>query len=348
MYKNIRGIKMQNLQINIKDLKPGMMLSNEIVYKNKVLIGRGVILTSNMIYKLKELYNLNEINNFNKNISDNKTAIKILDNLSDDLKKLFHSISHNSHNTLKVNLYTKNLIDTIKLNDNIIKNIIINGSDKDCIYRHSVNVAILSYLIGNWLQFDDSKLQSLVYSALIHDYGKSTINKDIINKATPLTNTELDIIKKHPVDAYNEIKNLNFIPKSILFSVLMHHERCDGSGYPLSLKGNQIHEFAKIIAISDTFDALNSNRIYKNKKRPLEILKIIQEESLDKLDFSITIKFLQGICNFYIGQHCILNNKQICKIIKLELNNISSPLILCNNEFIDLSKKTQLYIENFI
>ena len=128
----------------------------------------------------------------------------------------------------------------------------------------------------------------------------------------------------------------------------MHHERCDGTGYPLGLKGNQIHDFAKIIAIADTFDAINSNRTYKKRKRPLEALKIIKDESLNKLDYSLCYTFLEGMANFYIGQNVLLNDKSKCKIIKMDLNNISSPLLLSEDEFIDLSKTTALYIEQIL
>ena len=124
----------------------------------------------------------------------------------------------------------------------------------------------------------------------------------------------------------------------------MHHERCDGSGYPLKLKGEQIHEFAKIIAIADTFDAINSNRSYKERKKPLQSLKIIKEESLNKLDYSLCNTFLKGLESYYIGQECLLSNNKICKIIQLNLNDIESPLVFSNDEFIDLSKSRDLSI----
>lgn len=344
---------MQKRIIKIKDLKPGMISGNEIIHKNKILIAEGVIITPNMIDKLKNIYSLYEVEIYttDKEVQELiklEEAKETVNKLTNNIENVFNSTSVKSSNTLEVNKYAKELLENLKINNSIFKNIILHGSGEDCIFKHSVNVGALSYLLGKWLKFNEDKLQALVYSALLHDYGKTKINKDLLNKTTPLSKKERDIIRNHTVEAYNEIKEVPFIPKSALFSILMHHERCDGSGYPLGLKGDQIHEFAKIIAITDTFDALSSNRVYKNKKGPLEILKILKEESLSKLDFSITTKFLEGISNFYIGQEAILNTGDICKIIKFDFNHISSPLILCKDDFIELSKEHNLYITELL
>ena len=78
-----------------------------------------------------------------------------------------------------------------------------------------------------------------------------------------LTKSEFNMIKTHTTLGYKIIKEIAFLDKSVSYGVLMHHERLDGSGYPLGLKGEGIHPFAKIIAIADVFDAINSDRGYK-------------------------------------------------------------------------------------
>src|SRR5471030_418447 len=124
----------------------------------------------------------------------------------------------------------------------------------------------------------------------------------------------------------------------------MHHERLDGSGYPLGLKGNEIHDFAKIIAIADVFDAINSNRGYKRKKLPFEALQIVKTESLGKLDYEYVKVFLEHIVNYYTGEEVLLNTNEKCKIIQMNINNLERPLILKDENFMDLEKEKDLYI----
>ncbi|MCF0148415.1 MAG: HD-GYP domain-containing protein [Clostridium sp.] len=336
--------------IDIINLKAGMITSEDIVFNGTVLVGKGIKLTEQMLDKLKSLYAFDKVEVLNNN-EDSKEAIAIeeakstLKNVSTSIEYIFtNSTNLKSSNTNEVNDYAKKLLSQIKINNNIIKSIILNGSGEDSIYMHSVNVAVLSYLLGKWANISESKLHALIYASLLHDFGKTKIDKKIIDKPTKLTKAEYEIIQTHPILAYNDIKDIPFISQSVLYGVLMHHERCDGSGYPLRLTGDQIHKFAKIIAITDTFDAINSNRSYKKRKRPLQSLRTIRNESLTKLDYSLCNTFLKGLESYYIGQSALLSNNEKCKIIQMNLNYLESPLVFSNNEFIDLSKSRDLSI----
>lgn len=336
--------------IDIINLKAGMITSDDIVFNGTVLVGKGIKLTEQMLDKLKSLYAFDKVEVLsNEEVSKEAIAIEeaktTLINVSNSVEYIFtNSTNLKSSNTNEINEYAKNLLSQIKVNNNIIKSIILNGSGEDSIYMHSVNVAVLSYLLGKWANISESKLHALIYASLLHDFGKTKIDKKIIDKPTKLTKSEYEIIKTHPILAYNDIKDIPFISQSVLYGVLMHHERCDGSGYPLKLTGDQIHKFAKIIAIADTFDAINSNRAYKKRKKPLQSLKTIKEESLTKLDYSLCNTFLKGLESYYIGQNALLSNNAQCKIIQMNLNDLESPLVFSNNEFIDLSKSRDLSI----
>ena len=340
--------------LDVSQLKAGMVTAKEIIYNGSILIGKDIELTNHLLDKLNLIYFLDKVEIYvseeeSKELIALEKVDETLKNITVDVKLLFDNTNTlKSATTNEVNKYAEKLLDELKNNSLFLKNIVLNGSGEDSIYRHSVNVAAVSYIIGKWAGFSENKLHSLVYASLLHDFGKTKISKQIINKTRRLTTEEFEIIKTHPRLTYNEIKEIPFIGQSVLYGVLMHHERNDGSGYPLGLKGPQIHDFGKIIAISDTFDALNSNRVHKKKRRPLEALKIIQEESLSKLDFKFCNIFLNGLKNFYVGQNAILNNNDTCKIIQLNTNNIDLPLVLTNNEFVDLSKSPYLHITEII
>ena len=143
---------------------------------------------------------------------------------------------------------------------------------------------------------------------ILHVCGKIKLNSELLNKPDSLTDAEYKEIKKHSVFGYDMVKKLQYIDKSVSYGVLMHHERVDGSGYPLGLKGDEIHPFAKIIAIADVFDAINSDRGYKNKKTPFEALRIVKEESLGMLDYEYVQVFLEHIISYYMGEEVLLNN----------------------------------------
>lgn len=338
--------------INVSDLEVGMIISNEIIYNDSILVGKNVVLTESMLTKLNNSYIQEKVaifvseNENTKEIEALKAVDKSFNDISKDIENIFRNNSTlNLEKINEINEFSKKLESIIKLNTSMLKNIIIKGSEDDCIYRHSVNVAALSYLIGKWCGYDEKDLNKLISASMLHDFGKSKIDQNILNKKTHLTKEEFEVIKTHPKISYDEIKKIPYISKDVLYGVLMHHERCDGSGYPLGLKGPQISDYAKIIAIADVFDAINSNRLHKEKRKPFETLKLIKEESIKgKLDFSICNKFLDGLANFYVGQDVLLNNKTECKIIQMNMNEIDKPLLLGSINFIDLSKEKDLFI----
>ena len=349
------------INISFSELEKDMIIAKDVNHNGKILLKKDTIINEQMIERLQrlllignvEVYNprnlkcdltLEEkkIENFNKIESDFKE-------ISLRLQRTFRSIqSENADCMREIREFAQRIQDELKPSSLVIKNIVLNGSGTDVIYRHGVNVATLSALIGKWIGFDKKQLNLLVYSAIFHDIGKTRVSREILNKTTSLTTNEFKLIKNHPVISYKMIKEIPFLDKCVSYGVLMHHEREDGSGYPLGLKGEAIHDFGKIIAIADVFDAINSNRGYKRKKAPFEALQIVKNESLGKLNYEYVNIFLEHIVNYYIGEEVLLNTREKCKIIQMNVNNLEKPLVLKDGEFIDLDKQKDLYIEEIL
>lgn len=346
--------------LRINNLKVGMICAKEIKSEGKILIGKGVPITELAINKLRNTYFCNKIevycednddidNNYDKRIKTIKQVEKDLNELSVDTQQIFEYIEHlQSSGIEEVRKFAARIQEELEHTSSIIKDIVIYGSGSDTIYRHGVNVAALSTILGRWIGLSKKELNLLTYSAILHDFGKTKIDKNILDKPGRLTLKEFNVIKQHPVIGYNYIKQIKFLDKSVSFGVLMHHEKSDGSGYPLGLKGDKIHQFAKIIAIADVFDAVNSDRVYKKSKKPFEALELIQKESLVKLDYEYCNIFLNHVINYYMGENVLLNNGSECKIIQVDANNIGRPLLLDNTSFVDLKKQQDLYIEKLI
>ena len=117
-------------------------------------------------------------------------------------------------------------------------------------YVHSMNVALICNIFARWLRMSEEEIAKATTSGLLHDIGKIKIPDSILKKPDKLTKQEFNIIKRHPQEGYRLLLDSK-LDEDVLNAVLMHHERCDGSGYPFGLMANQIGTYAKMVAIAD-------------------------------------------------------------------------------------------------
>ena len=132
----------------------------------------------------------------------------------------------------------------------------------DSTYAHSLNVAIISRIIGKWLHFSNEELDTLTLAGLLHDIGKIAVPDAVLNKPERLTDEEYEVMKKHTVWGREILSGLEFLPQADL-GATYHHERYDGSGYPYGMHGEELPEMVRIISAADALDAMNSNRCYR-------------------------------------------------------------------------------------
>lgn len=141
---------------------------------------------------------------------------------------------------------------------------------------HSVRVSKYSVMIAKALNWNDEKIEKLQRASLLHDIGKIGIRDNILNKPSQLTKAEFEIIKQHTTIGAEILNKVTSIPFAE-FVAKSHHERFDGNGYPEGLKGKEIPEFARIVNIADSYDAMSTKRIYRDKLSRDEILKRLKE-----------------------------------------------------------------------
>lgn len=342
----------------INELRPGMIPSMDINIEGKVLLAKGVALTESIIDKLKESYIINKVEVYLKNDSDEPIMLKVktinelevtFNEFSSDLENIFKDISTiNTPNMNEIRIFSKKIQQEFMATGTVIKNVVLYGSGKDAIYRHSVNVAAISFILGKWLGLNEKDLSLLNYSAIMHDIGKTQLDKELLEKNYNLSYDEYETFKTHPVIGYHYAQQIPYLNPLVPKAILLHHERLDGSGYPLQLKEDKIPQFSKIIAIADVFDEVSSNRYTKDIRGPLDALKVIQDESLTKLDCSYCNMFLSHVVNYYTGENIQLNDGRTCKIIQVQLNNLTKPLLLDDSGFLDLNAEKDLYVEKLI
>lgn len=215
-------------------------------------------------------------------------------------------------------------------------------------YYHSINVSMLAMLIGKWLRLRPEDTHLLVQAGLLHDVGKSRIPASIINKPGKLTDEEAAEMKKHSEYGYYLVQYMEGIDQRIREAVLYHHEREDGSGYPMGLKGDQIPLFAKIIAVADTFDAMTADRSYKEKNSPFRVFQLMQNDCFGYLDTIILNTFLSNISHYYIGSRVKLNDGRTAEVIYINPRQYGQPVIKVGDEYLDLTVAKNVRIEELL
>ena len=205
----------------------------------------------------------------------------------------------------------------------------------DLTYIHSLNVAILCHEFANWMHMPEEEQDILTLAGLLHDVGKMGIPGKIIKKAGLLTDEEYELIKQHPQKGYDFLKK-HPLDERIMNAALMHHERCDGSGYPQGLKADEIDDFAKIVAIADYYDALTSARVYREPHCPFEVFRMLQQER-DKFDSTYLAVFMEGVASFYIGCEVVLSNQKRARMVDTNPTDQSNPIVKMDGLILNLA-----------
>jgi len=238
----------------------------------------------------------------------------------------------------------KALPDMVRNDDVLMRLSQLKQSD-DYTFEHSLRVSILATMIGKWLGYGWEQLSELAQAALLFDVGKLKIPDFILTKPDKTTPEEYEVIKKHAQFGYSVLLKTKGMTNNIKYSALQHHERIDGSGYPLRLKAGQIHEFAKIIMVCDIFDAMTTDRPYKKKVSPFVAAEYISWNSGVTLDSRICYVFLSNLAGFFKGKEVLLSTGQRGKIVFVDVNFPTRPVVQVGTEFIDLVKSKEVTVD---
>lgn len=217
----------------------------------------------------------------------------------------------------------------------------------DSTFNHSLNVSLICNIFASWLGLNEDEIELLTVCGLFHDIGKLLIPDNIIKKPGRLTDEEFAIIKSHPQKGY-EILRKQKVDLHIQYSALMHHEKCDGSGYPLGLKAEQIDWCAQIVTIADIYEAMTATRVYRGAISPFTVINMFEEDGLKKYNPGYLLTFLEHVVNSYMNCKVRLSNGEEGDIVYINRVRLSKPMIKTKNDFIDLSKKPDVNIESIL
>ncbi len=257
-------------------------------------------------------------------------------------------------NGKKVAEIVDKIIENILSCDQILVNLTDIRSVDDYTFEHSVNVCIFSLIIGIGIGLDGEKLKDLGTGSLLHDIGKLLVSEEILKKPTQLAYDEFEEIKKHTIYGFDILKNHSDINMAAAYIALGHHERVDGSGYPMRLKNDNIHQCARIVAIADVYDALTSDRVYRKKLRPHEVVEYIVSLGGKQFDLELVNVFIKYVAHYPIGSGVILNSNERGLVSRINKSYPTRPVIrvvqdengrmLLKHKEIDLSDKLNYHI----
>ena len=359
-------------RILTQDLVPGMVTAEDVyTYNNQLVLLKDMELTDKTITKL-EFYSILSVR-----IKDDTAGITADEKQEEENLSYSQKIKA-SEEFKQFKLNFDNTVEDVKLkvNDIVTKNAeevsteellqetnnLLSGSETgfhvfdmlhnmrsydDPTYTHCLNVSLICNVFGKWLGMSDRDVNTLTVAGLLHDVGKLKIPENIVGKPAKLTDDEYNVIKTHAMEGYNILKEYD-MDDHIKNAALMHHERCDGSGYPMGLTGDRIDPFAKIVAIADVYDAMTSARVYRGPLCPFKVISIFESEGLQKYDSEYILVFLEYIVNTYLNNRVRLSNGLEGEIVLINKMDLSHPMVHCGNHYIDLSHEHGLYVEAII
>lgn len=305
--------------VRIENLKPGMQLARAVhSAEGQVLLSAGTTLKASYIQRLHELgfpavYVGDPLTaaSFKEPISEN-TRYKAIKTLHES----FTSVKYGG--TLRLEPITEvvyAMIDEMTLNRDVAVHLTDIRRHDDYTFGHSVNVCILSIMLGMAMELNQQQLAELAMGAILHDVGKTMIPDTILLKSTRLNALEWDEMKRHTRHGFDLLRLKPELPVRVAHVAYQHHERVNGSGYPRALEGENIHIFARIVAIADTYDAMTSDRVYRRGVSPYAALQTIDNLRARQFDSEMVDMFLASVVPYPPGCEVELENGDIGVVV---------------------------------
>lgn len=355
--------------ISTRNCQAGMVLAKTIFNdRGQVLLSEGVTLTDPVIARIQEL-GINFVYIFDERLSDIEPTPILSDRTRTKavhmIKSLFDEMEANGHHIHAVSSprFGKALRSLIRdiLRDirshrqvlSLLTDVMIHDRYT---FQHSLNVTIYTLAVALKLGYNEAQLEEIGIGAMLHDIGKVAVPLEILNKKGKLTDEEYHLIKEHTTYGFELLRKVEELPLLAAHCAYQHHERLDGSGYPRKLKGDAIHPYAKLLGITDVFDALTSQRSYRKAMLPHQALEVIYSGAGIIFDFDLVQAFKDTISMYPIGITVRLSNGYMGVVIDHNRNLPSRPIVrlfrdpngkeIDTLEEIDLSKHLSIVIED--
>ncbi len=304
-------------RLPVSELIPGMKLAKDVYLQD----GRLLLLSG---FVVKPMY-LRKLQAFNVDavyvVKDSFTPVeefyeeKLYRHAYDTIKKIFTQVRNGKDTDISVIRETVvDIIGKVMENETVLLQLTGIRDIDNYTYLHSIDVCIFATIMGKKMGFGKDTLVDLGMGAILHDIGKCKVPQEILKKPDKLTDFEFSEMKLHPVYGCEIIKSVYGLNSKIASIAFQHHEKWDGTGYPLGIRDKNINPFSRIVTLADVYDALTSDRIYKKKALPHVAAEYIRKNSGVLFDPDIVDLFVSNIAIYAEGTIVLLNTGELGSI----------------------------------
>ncbi len=343
------------------ELQPGMTLGEDVTYQDTTLFCAGTVLTQNIIDRLKR-YSIMCVTVM-EDIDLAVTHYQRLRCLGDF--KAFeqkHAQSLARYKQLILNFANSGapipsgaLLDIYQemrstyASGAVLLDYLYNliPNEDELTFNHCLNSALLAGVFAEWGDMPEAEQTNLILCGFYYDIGKIKLPYELLWKPDRLTQTEFEIVKNHPALGWAMLGNTGLDPR-IQEAVLMHHERMDGSGYPMQLKGSEINHYARYIGLIDTYIAMASPRPHRSALTPLQILGHL-ESDMAKYDAALLMPLMRRIADAQIGFCVQLSDESVWEVLIIHPDRLSRPILKNeDSQILNLKERPDLEILKMI
>jgi HD-GYP domain-containing protein (c-di-GMP phosphodiesterase class II) len=252
-------------------------------------------------------------------VQENKGAYRTYADLIEKLDAVFENISGGvSIEVRSIDNITTRLLQGVRDERDSFIGYILGGEIAGHeMAKSSVNAAILSALIAIELKIPNHKIMQIITGALLHDVGMLRLPRDIVDKRGGLSDAEVQRMQAHPLYAYKIVSKTLLYPEEVGLVALQHHERWDGEGYPRRLAGPAIDQGARIVSVADAFEAMVSQKSYRNSMAGYQAMKNLLSDNSRRFDPDVLKAFIQTMGIYPIGSIILLNNGALARVIEV-------------------------------
>lgn len=349
--------------ISIDKAERGMVIAKNISSESgHVLVSKGTRLTDPILSRLKlrdiksiYIYELNtskavesskniSVHNLSNSFTEKAPAFYEFEEAYEKKVELIKNEFYNIANEAMIDLFdmytvSKEILDVLNTKGDMFLYLDHLKNKDDYTFSHCLSVSLICNVFSRWLNMRPEDIVNITAAGMLHDIGKIKIDDKILKKPGKLTKEEYDEIKNHTIYGYRMLQDYD-IPNNVKLAALMHHEKIDGSGYPVGVSDRKIAPYAKIVCITDLYEAMTAERVYRTKICPFDVIRMFEQEQFGCLDTKYLLVFLENIAYNYIGFNVILTNNDEAEIVFINKLNLSKPIVkTLNGKFIDLSKE---------
>lgn len=229
----------------------------------------------------------------------------------------------------------------------MLTNLVNLGTGNHSVYNHSINVIMLSFMLGAAEGLSPEQMRELGMGALLHDIGKIEIPSAITGKITALSRTEAKTLERHTIFGRKLVERVRNLPNTALDIIEQHHEHLDGTGYPHGLPAAKLSPLVRIVTVANTYDNLCNPRDPANAVPPKTALAMMYTKFKDKLDRQLIERFIRSLGVYPPGTVVRLSDDSIGLVVAVDPQNLLKPEVLLYNPEIPKEKALIINLKDY-